>query len=424
MIRSAHELVHSIERDVRSGRLQPGEKLPSVRSLATSTGLSPSTVAAALAELRRRGVVVSRERSGTVVAPPIGPGPLPPYVSAGAMDLLHGGPDPALLPDLAAAVRAVADATSDAPRRDPYLADAMEPGLERWWRAHLPAPGAVAVTSGAFDAVERTLAANLRHGDRVGVEDPGYPPIHHVLRALGLVAVPMPVDDEGPTPAALRAVLAAGVSAVIITPKAQNPTGAMLTDLRADALRRILRTHRDTLLIEDDHLGLLGPSAPSLGGSTDRWIVARSVSKALGPDLRIALVVGDDDTVRAISSRLRAGPGWVSHLLQATASALLHAPGTVRVLAEAERTYDRRRLELLAALAARGVEAHGASGLCVWVPVRDETSVCLALADAGYAVAPGAPFRLGSGPAVRITTSRLDGADVDALADAVAIAVG
>ncbi|MCU1368175.1 MAG: ydcR 1, partial [Ilumatobacteraceae bacterium] len=406
-----------------SGGLAPGVRLPSVRALAASAGLSPSTVASALAELRRRGVVVSRERSGTVVADPVGPGPVAPYVSEGAVDLLNGGPDLALLPELTDALRMVAAAALAAPDRDPYRADAIHAGLESWWRERVPTPGTLAVTSGAFDAVERTLAATLRHGDRVGVEDPGYPPILHVLRALGLVAVPMPVDDEGPTPSALRTVLGAGARAVIVTPKAQNPTGARLTEGRVAALTAILRKHPGTVLIEDDHLGLLGPTAPTLTGSTERWVLTRSVSKALGPDLRVALVVGDDATVRAMASRLRAGPGWVSHLLQGAVAALLSAPGTPALLAAAERAYDDRRRGLLDALADRGLDARGASGLCIWLPVRDETSFCLAMADRGYAVAPGAPFRLASGPGVRVTTSRLQADEVPAVADAIADAV-
>src|SRR6476661_8543231 len=104
---SAAELVGSIEDAVASGALLAGQRLPSVRRLAADVGLSPVTVAAGLAELRRRGVVVTEPRRGTRVGqgPPIGslrrPLPVPP----GARDLSRGNPDPRLLPDLARAVR-------------------------------------------------------------------------------------------------------------------------------------------------------------------------------------------------------------------------------------------------------------------------------------------------------------------------------
>lgn len=406
-----------------AGRRRPGDRLPSVRALAVETGLSPTTVAAALAELRRRGVVVTRDRSGSEIAAPVDASARLPYLPEGTIDLLHGGPDPLLLPDLAGALATVAHELRGAPPTDPYRAGALEPGLEAWWRAQAPAGAALAVASGALDAVERALAATTRHGDRVAVEDPGYPPVHRALRALGLEAVPMAVDDEGPTPAALDHALAAGARAVIVTPRGQNPTGAALTTERAAALRRTLRRRPDVVVIEDDHLGLLGRDVPTLTGTTRRWVLARSVSKALGPDLRVALVAGDDATVDAVATRLRAGPGWVSHLLQATVHALLADPATAAVLDRAAATYDRRRRALLDALDGRGVVAVGASGFNVWVPVPDETSACLALADRGYGVSPGAPFRRMSGPGIRITTARLDPPDAPPLAAAVAEAI-
>ena len=62
---SAQELVRSVETGVSSGALHPGHQLPSVRRLAAQVGLSPATVAAGIAELRRRGIVLSEPRRGT-----------------------------------------------------------------------------------------------------------------------------------------------------------------------------------------------------------------------------------------------------------------------------------------------------------------------------------------------------------------------
>src|ERR1700719_2523067 len=103
---SAAELVREIEQAVASAALAPGQRLPSVRRLASEVGLSPATVAAGLAELRRRGIVVTEPRRGTRIgqgAPrTLSPPPLP--VPAGARDLSRGNPDPALLPDLGQAL--------------------------------------------------------------------------------------------------------------------------------------------------------------------------------------------------------------------------------------------------------------------------------------------------------------------------------
>src|SRR3954451_18202261 len=103
---SATEIAASVEAAVASGALAPGERLPAVRGLAESLGVSPTTVAAARAELRRRGVVVSRPRSGTRISerPPVRPARAPATVPAGGRDLALGNPDPALLPELATAL--------------------------------------------------------------------------------------------------------------------------------------------------------------------------------------------------------------------------------------------------------------------------------------------------------------------------------
>src|ERR1035441_7528240 len=94
---SAAGLVRSIEEAVADGRLMPGQPLPSVRRLAQEVSLSPATVSAGLAELRRRGVVVSEQRRGTRIGegPPIGSQRPAPPVSAGAPGLSPGHPQSA-----------------------------------------------------------------------------------------------------------------------------------------------------------------------------------------------------------------------------------------------------------------------------------------------------------------------------------------
>jgi DNA-binding transcriptional MocR family regulator len=91
-------------------------------------------------------------------------------------------------------------------------------------------------------------------------------------------------------------------------------------------------------------------------------------------------------------------------------------------LAAAADGYARRRRSLRSALAARGLDTPGATGLNVWVPVVDETRAVAVLRDAGYAVAPGSLFRIASAPGVRITVSPLDDALIPALADAIVAA--
>jgi hypothetical protein len=66
---------------------------------------------------------------------------------------------------------------------------------------------------------------------------------------------------------------------------------------------------------------------------------------------------------------------------------------------------------LQAALDGHGIGIRAHSGFNVWVPVRDEARVVHALADRGWAVAAGEPFRIRSAPAIRVTASMLEPPD-------------
>jgi DNA-binding transcriptional MocR family regulator len=210
----------------------------------------------------------------------------------------------------------------------------------------------------------------------------------------------------------------------VVTARAQNPTGATITSRRAKQLRAVLGRHPDVLLIEDDHAAeLAGVPLHSLGAATRSWAFVRSASKPYGPDLRVAVVAGDEATIARVVGRMRIGTGWVSTVLQRLLLRLWLDDGVTAGVAAAGADYDRRRRGLIGALRARGLAAHGVTGINVWVEVPDETRTVGLLRDAGYAVAAGSLFRIGARPGIRITISVLDRADLEPLADAVAAAV-
>ncbi|WP_280697086.1 aminotransferase class I/II-fold pyridoxal phosphate-dependent enzyme [Kitasatospora sp. GP82] len=410
--RRASDIAADIEHAVGIGKLAPGAALPPLRDLAGELGVNPNTVAAAYRLLRDRGVIETAGRKGSRIRPRPATTPrdqirIP--VPPGARDLSAGNPDPELLPALAPAL-AVAAAEAD---RDPVLYGhaTADPELLRLARAAFLADGVpdgrLAVCSGSLDAIERILTTQLRPGDLVAAEDPGWGSLLDLLPALGLRPIPVRLDDEGPLPDSLAEALAAGARAVIVTVRAQNPTGAALTPARAAALRAVLAGHPGTVLIEDDHgHGMVDqPYLPLVSGADSRWAVVRSAAKAYGPDLRISLAIGDEETIGRILGRQRLDTGWVSLLLQRTVAELWRTDAAP--VREVAATYRARRDALLAALAAYGIEAHGASGLNVWVPVPDEPGVVAALVQLGWVVAPGARYRLQSPPAVRITTAAL-----------------
>jgi DNA-binding transcriptional MocR family regulator len=112
----------------------------------------------------------------------------------------------------------------------------------------------------------------------------------------------------------------------------------------------------------------------------------------------------------------------VSRIIQSTWADALADHTTQRLMRTATERYDERRNALLEAFAARGIEAHGRSGLNVWVSVPDESAALSALLAAGFAAAPGAWFRIRSGPGLRITTAALEAGQFERIADAVATA--
>lgn len=411
-----------------SGKLEPGQLLPPMRELAEQLGVNPNTVAAAYRTLRERGVIETAGRRGSRIrSKPATTGReyIRVEVPDGVRDVADGNPDRALLPGLAEAFAAAAERSDREPVM--YGEAAVEPELARLARAELDADGVpdgpVVVTSGSLDAIERVLVTHLKPGDAVAVEDPGWGSLLDLVPALGLRVVSVGVDDEGPVPDDVRRALEAGARALIVTDRAQNPTGAAVSATRARALRSVLEEYPATLLIEDDHgHRIVDLPLHPLAGTTRHWVLVRSVAKAYGPDLRLAVLTGDPVTVDRVHGRQRLGPGWVSHLLQ-RAVVHLWTSGAVDAQVVAA-SYERRRDALIGALGERGVTAYGRSGMNVWIPVPDETGAVARLLHAGWAVAPGARFRMSAPPGLRITVSPLTPGDIEPLADAVASAVG
>ncbi|GAA0457148.1 GntR family transcriptional regulator [Paractinoplanes deccanensis] len=428
---SAASISASIEAGVSKGDYKWGAALPPIRVLADYLRVSPATVAKAYQDLRQRGVVEADGRRGTRVrSRPAVAGPrsalrLP--VPPGVRDLSAGEPDLRLLPPLGPALQAVAK-TNSSPQG--YESAAAMPELVEAARPRLLGDGIpvddadITVTSGTLDAIERLLTTHLKPGDAVAVEDPGWSNLLDLLAALGLRPLPFTLDREGPDPASVASALHAGARAVVITVRAQNPTGAAVSALRAEELRIILGARPGVLVIEDDHAAELAEAPPyCIGPVTGAWAFTRSASKPFGPDLRINLLAGDQTTISRVAGRTRISSGWVSTVLQRLLLHLWHDPEATALIARAADSYGRRRRALRDSLRQRGLTAEGETGINVWVRVPDETRAVGLLRDAGWAVAPGSLFRTSTPPGIRITIGPLDEHEIPTVADAVAAAV-
>ncbi|SEM24024.1 aminotransferase class I/II-fold pyridoxal phosphate-dependent enzyme [Nonomuraea pusilla] len=425
---TASDIAASVRRLVDSGALVAGDMLPSVRELAGQLGVNRNTVVAAYRQLVQAGVAVTRGRGGTSIAQPAVIAQEGFASNTVLRDLGSGNPDPRALPDVASALASISatPVLYGQAVADPELAQ----WATRWLAADQPREFGLQVTSGAVDAVERLLAQALTQGDAVALEDPCFLTSVHTARLAGYRTVPVPVDDEGMTADGLRAALAAGVRAVVCTPRAHNPTGTALTAARAAQLREALAEHPYVLVIEDDHFSLLSSSAyhTVIGPAHRRWALVRSVSKFLGPDLRLALVAADPETSTRLSARLTPGTMWVSHLLQRLAHGLLTDPEARERIARAREHYRSRNASFVAVLAQRGIAAQAADGLNVWVDVNaDARSVAEQLMRRGWLARTGDEFALNrDGPSarhLRLTVHDLDETATQNLADDLAAAI-
>lgn len=409
--RSVREIAASVEQAIRENKLAPGTPLPSVRELAQQLNVSPATAASAYRVLRERAFIVTERRRGTRVSdrPALGPRPQP-VVDPNVVNLASGNPDPALLPSLEAAIHKLKLPTRlyGEVGSLPELVDSIRQELGP---NGPPADNAV-VVAGGLDGIERVLEAHVRPGDLVAVEDPCYAGLIDLVRTLGMICLPVAIDSGGFHPEALEAALASDPAAVVLTPRAQNPTGAAIDEQRARELHDVLAMAPDLLVIESDHVGPISsmPRYTTIG-ERPHWALIRSVNKALGPDLRVGVVFGDETTVSRVEGRQSVGTGWVSHINQRLTFELLRDAEVDALVSSAATAYRERREALLGALAAHEIVGYGRTGFNVWIPVPEEDAVVQALLARGWAVRAGEPYRLESDPGIRATTSTLTAED-------------
>lgn len=408
---TARGLAQAVTRAIRDGVVQPGDRLPPIRVLAVELMLSPTTVSSAWQLLTRSGSIIPDGRRGTKVAERADTAGSRyrralRHHSSAELDLSTGIPDPDLLPDLGPALGTLPTAGTPASYLEPpVLPELREVILSDWPYAAED----LMILDGAMDALDLIVSSRLGAGDLVVVESPGFPPLLDLLEARRISMIGVPVDESGMTVDGLDAALRRSPAAVILQPRAQNPTGVSMTQTRARSLAKLLGS-TETLVVEDDSAGHVGAAGPiSLGRHLpDRTLHIRSFSKSHGPDLRLAALSGTTDLLAPIRGARAVGQGWSSRLLQRLLLALLTDPGAQRQVERARAEYARRRDAVTRRLHERGIAVGGTDGLNIWLPVADEAAAVLRLAGDGIAVTPGSPFMLepSAGPQghIRVTT--------------------
>jgi len=408
---------------VRTGALPVGSKLPTVRDLAYALSVSPATISQAWATLRRHKIISGRGRHGSfIIGNSFSPRParflrgFSP--TASGLNLSFATPDPALLPDLTQALAHGARAEG----LNSYERVRILPALERIVRQTWPYDAsAFLAMDGGYSAVYTLMHALVPPGAPVAIEDPTGLRLLDILEDMNVPILSIACDGEGPRPDSLAAALEQRPAMVIFQPRVHAVTGALLTPARLAALGDLLQAS-DALVVEDDGLGDVAEMPRhSLGQRIpDRVIHVLSYSKALGPDLRLAVLSASASIVEQIQSYRGFSAGWTSRILQASVAWLLEDEATMAQLAATRAIYRARREAFARELVGLGLPFAPGHGLCAFIPVHDAAATFEHLMAEGIAVVPGDRFSMGPINAIRIATSRLTGEEITRVARALA----
>lgn len=292
--------------EIRQGRPAPGEKLPSKRQLCAMLGVSMSTVEAAYSMLTAEGYLVSRPRSGYVVADllPLTPDPAvdfpppPPEPPQWKFDCSTSAVDTSLFP-----FSSWARITKEAVYENPDLLQRGHPQGDLPFRAALAdllgqyrgvhcSPEQVVVGAG-MEYLLSTLLQLLPEHRAIALEDPGYPVGYAVAQRNGRQAVPIPIDGEGMDPEALGA---SGAALAYVTPSHQFPSGVTMPAARRTRLLAWTYDGPDRYLIEDDYdseFRYASRPIPAMQGldRVGRVVYLTTFSRSIAPSIRVACMI-------------------------------------------------------------------------------------------------------------------------------------
>lgn len=411
----APALAHELRAQVIDGRLPVRARLPSERSLAAALGVSRGTVGRAYDELTRTGFLRRTQGAGSWTALPDGARPgvglrvtLPGGVAPDVVNLSVAAP-PA--PEGLAA--AAAFALDELPRHTAGMGygaagidDLRQAVAERFSARGLPTrPGQVMVCGGAQHGLHLVLGLLCKPGDRVLVDDPGYPRTLTAIAAARCRPVAVPLTPDGWDADAWEHAIRHTRPALAVTvADFHNPTGrTMPAETRARIVAACARAGT-TLVIDETNaeLRLDGPPLPPPVATFERGptvITVGSLSKASWGGLRVGWVRASGRAVGELAA-VRADQDAASPILEQ-----LVATQLVRDLDAAlparHRLLAQRRDALIGAVARHAPHwtarmPHG--GLCTWWDLGRavSSSLCEAALGAGIHVTPGSAFTAGT----------------------------
>jgi DNA-binding transcriptional MocR family regulator len=313
-------LSDAMARGILEGLIEPGRKLPPHRVLSDHLGVTVGTISRAYGELERLGLVVARVGDGTFVRERgmerqrdggfrnFSEEPRQYFDMSRNMHI--PGRETALLVQslqaLASNPRLLQDISGYTP--DAGLPRHRAAGA-RWLaqRDFQPLAEQVICVNGGQHGLLCAMMALLRAGDSVVTEQLTYPGLISVARMLGVRLIGVEMDEQGLLPEALDEVCRNHrVSALYCTPTIQNPTTAVLSAARREALVEVCRAHNLLILEDEAHGVLVADRPPPLSHfAPERTVLISSLSKAVSAGLRVGYVHAPPALVSRLCAALR-----------------------------------------------------------------------------------------------------------------------
>ena len=359
---------------IAGGLLKPGDRIPSARALTKELGLARGTIETAYSLLAVEGYTQARGQAGTVVTPGLKPRmPISiPMPQAGRGVAAAGfRPDSILpfqmgLPALdvfprkiwarlgARCVRAMQP--SDMVHPSVYGLPALRAEIAAYLQVSRGincSPSQIFVTSGYRHTMQLIGHACLKAGDRVWLENPGYPPTRELLGHMNIAAVSVPVDREGMVISdAIK--LAPRARAAVVTPAHQSPLCVSLSLPRRLALLD-WAARNNAWVIEDDYDGeyrYVSRPLPALKSldRDGRVLYAGTFSKVLFPGIRLAYLVVPETQVERFEEISQALAAGSPELTQTIVTAFITEGHFARHIQRMRKLYGERRAATTAGL--------------------------------------------------------------------------
>lgn len=351
-------IADAVEKDIRSGVLKPGQKLPPQRELADSIGVNLSTITRAFRECEIRGLIFGTVGRGTYIAPDVH---VPVAMNSARnteQELVEMG---LILPlynideKNASEIGSILQTTDLAPllryTEPSGLLHHRAAGSEWINRYGLSTtPHDILVTSGSQNALACCLMALFNSGDRIAVDAFTYPGIKTLASMLGIRLVPIEMDESGMNPASLAvACRRDNIRGVFLMPEVQNPTTVALSDPRREELAALIKKH-DLVLIEDESYGFTGRLAQTALSSLvpEHGIYIAGISKLLGAGLRISFIAVPE-RFRNQLERAILNTVWMASPINAEIVSRLLISDKANMIIQAKRQEARERMELAVA---------------------------------------------------------------------------